>query len=127
MKWSERFIAGLAVNSMRLRHSPVTGYALFIGESFFIPVFLLYSGLITDPLTFRKSPQTIIVALGVTIVAYASTFIAAWITAKIYKYTKSEFWTVYGLSHAQAAVTIPTLVIGLDTGFSTPPCLTPPS
>ena len=111
------FLAGLAVNSMLPRHSPVAGHVLFIGESFFIPVFLLYSGLITDPLTFLKSPQTLIVAVGVTIVAYVSKLIAAWITARIYKYTKSEFWTVYGLSHAQAAVTIPTLVIGLETGL----------
>ncbi|MCE9647797.1 MAG: cation:proton antiporter [Chloroflexi bacterium] len=111
------FLAGLAVNSMLPRHSPVTGHVLFIGESFFIPIFLLYSGLITDPLTFLKSPQTILVAVGVTIVAYISKLIAAWITAKIYKYTRSEFWTVYGLSHAQAAVTIPTLVIGLETGL----------
>ena len=111
------FLAGLAVNSMLPRHSPVTGHVLFIGESFFIPVFLLYSGLITDPLTFLKSPQTIIVAVGVTIVAYVSKFLAAWVTARIYKYTKSEFWTVYGLSHAQAAVTIPTLVVGLETGL----------
>ncbi|MBI5352469.1 MAG: cation:proton antiporter [Chloroflexi bacterium] len=111
------FLAGLAVNSMLPRHSPVNSHVLFIGESFFIPVFLLYSGLITDPLTFLKSPKTIAIAVGVSIVAYASKFIAAWITAKIYKYTKSEFWTVYGLSHAQAAVTIPTLVIGLETGL----------
>ena len=111
------FLAGLAINSMLPRHSPVTGHVLFIGESFFIPVFLLYSGLITDPLTFLKSPQTILVAAGVTIVAYVSKLIAAWITARIYSYTKSEFWTVYGLSHAQAAVTIPTLVIGLETGL----------
>lgn len=111
------FLAGLAVNSMLPRHSPVAGHVLFIGESFFIPVFLLYSGLITDPLTFLKSPQTVIVAIGVTIVAYVSKFIAAWLTARIYKYTRSEFWTVYGLSHAQAAVTIPTLVIGLESGL----------
>ena len=111
------FLAGLAVNSMLPRHSPVAGHVLFIGESFFIPLFLLYSGLITDPLTFLESPRTVIVALGVTVVAYVSKFIAAWITARIYKYTRSEFWTVYGLSHAQAAVTIPTLVIGLNTGL----------
>ncbi len=111
------FLAGLAINATLPRHSPVTGHVLFIGESFFIPVFILYSGLITDPLTFLTSPQTIIVAIGVTIVAYVSKFIAAWITARIYKYTRSEFWTVYGLSHAQAAVTIPTLVIGLETGL----------
>lgn len=111
------FLAGLAINATLPRHSPVTGHVLFIGESFFIPVFILYSGLITDPLTFLESPQTIIVAIGVTIVAYVSKFIAAWVTARIYKYTRSEFWTVYGLSHAQAAVTIPTLVIGLETGL----------
>jgi nucleotide-binding universal stress UspA family protein len=111
------FLAGLAVNSMIPRHSPVTSHVLFIGESFFIPLFLLYSGLITDPLTFLTNPQTVVVAIGVTIVAYVSKLIAAWLTAKIYKYTKAEFWTVYGLSHAQAAVTIPTLVIGLETGL----------
>jgi nucleotide-binding universal stress UspA family protein len=53
----------------------------------------------------------------VTIVAYGSKWIAAWIMARIFKYTRNEFWTVYGLSHAQAAVTIPTLVIGLETGL----------
>ena len=111
------FLAGLAINATLPRHSPVTGHVLFMGESFFIPLFLLYSGMITDPLSFLDNRQTIIVAVGVTIVAYVSKFIAAWITARIFKYTKNEFWTAYGLSHAQAAVTIPTLVIGLETGL----------
>ena len=111
------FLAGLAINATIPRHSPVIGHVLFIGESFFIPVFLLYSGMITNPLSFLENSQTIVVAIGVTIVAYVSKFIAAFITARIYKYTKSEFWTVYGLSHAQAAVTIPTLIIGLEIGL----------
>lgn len=111
------FLAGLAINATIPRHSPVIGHVLFIGESFFIPVFLLYSGMITDPLSFLENRQTIVVALGVTIVAYVSKLAAAWLTARIFKYTRHEFWTVYGLSHAQAAVTIPTLVIGLETGL----------
>src|SRR5215213_1565123 len=111
------FLAGLAINAMLPRHSPVTGHVLFMGESFFIPVFLLYSGMITDPLSFLKDRQTIVVALGVTVVAYVSKLLASWITARIFKYTKNEFWTAYGLSHAQAAVTIPTLIIGLDSGL----------
>lgn len=109
------FLAGLAVNATLPRHSSVTGHVLFMGESFFIPVFLLYSGMITDPLSFLDDSKTIVVALGVTVVAYVSKFFAAWLTARIFKYTKAEFWTAYGLSHAQAAVTIPTLVIGLQT------------
>jgi Kef-type K+ transport system membrane component KefB/nucleotide-binding universal stress UspA family protein len=111
------FLAGLAINITLPRHSPVTGHVLFMGESFFIPVFLLYSGMITDPFTFLKNPQTILIAIGITLVAYISKLLAAWITGRIFHYTKPEFWTVYGLSHAQAAVTIPTLVIGLQTGL----------
>ncbi|HEX2993220.1 MAG TPA: cation:proton antiporter [Anaerolineales bacterium] len=111
------FLAGLAINATLPRHSPVIGHVLFLGESFFIPVFLLYSGMITNPLSFLENSQTIVVALGVTFVAYVSKLMAAWITARIFKYTQKEFWTVYGLSHAQAAVTIPTLVIGLSTGL----------
>lgn len=109
------FLAGLAINATLPRQSSVTGHVLFMGESFFIPVFLLYSGMITDPLSFLDDSKTIVVALGVTVVAYVSKFFAAWLTARIFKYTKAEFWTAYGLSHAQAAVTIPTLVIGLQT------------
>ena len=76
------FLAGLAINATLPRHSPVTGHVLFMGESFFIPLFLLYSGMITDPLSFLDNRQTIIVAVGVTIVAYVSKFIAAWIFCK---------------------------------------------
>jgi nucleotide-binding universal stress UspA family protein len=111
------FLAGLAINATLPRHSPVTGHVLFIGESFFIPVFLLYSGMITDPATVLSGWKTLLVALGVTIVAYVSKLAASWLTGKIFKYTRDEFWTVYGLSHAQAAVTIPTLVIGLQIGL----------
>lgn len=111
------FLAGLAINATLPRHSPVKGHVLFIGEAFFIPVFLLYSGMITNPLSFLENSQTVVVAIGVTVVAYVSKFIASWITARIYKYTRAEFWTVFGLSHAQAAVTIPTLIIGLETGL----------
>lgn len=111
------FLAGLAINATLPRHSPVTGHVLFMGESFFIPLFLLYSGMITDPLTLIKNPQAIYIVIGILFVAYVSKFIAAWITGKLFHYTKAELFTVFGLSHAQAAVTIPTLVIGMQIGL----------
>jgi Kef-type K+ transport system membrane component KefB len=114
------FLAGLGINATIPRHSPVTSHVLFIGESLFIPVFLLYSGMITDPLSFLKNSDTIRIAAGVTAVAYVSKFIAAWITGRLFRYSRDEFWTTFGLSHAQAAVTIPTLVIGLNLGLFSP-------
>ena len=113
------FLAGLAINATLPRHSPVSGHVLFMGESFFIPVFLLYSGMITDPLTLVRNPDAIFLALGILVVAYFSKFLASWITSKIFHYSKAEFWTVFGLSHAQAAVTIPTLIIGMQLGLFT--------
>ena len=111
------FLAGLAINATLPRHSPVSGHVLFMGESFFIPLFLLYSGMITDPLTLVRNPDSILVAVGILIVAYGSKFLAAFITGRIFHYTKAELMTAYGLSHAQAAVTIPTLVIGMQIGL----------
>lgn len=113
------FLAGLAINATLPRHSPVASHVLFMGESFFIPVFLLYSGMITDPLTLVRNPGVILLALGIVGVAYVSKFLASLFTAKIFHYSKTEFWTVFGLSHAQAAVTIPTLIIGLQLGIFT--------
>ena len=111
------FLAGLAINATLPRHSPVSGHVLFMGESFFIPLFLLYSGMITDPLTLVRNPDSILVAVGILIVAYGSKFLAAFVTGRIFRYTKAELMTAYGLSHAQAAVTIPTLVIGMQVGL----------
>jgi Kef-type K+ transport system membrane component KefB/nucleotide-binding universal stress UspA family protein len=111
------FLAGLAINATLPRHSPVSGHVLFMGESFFIPLFLLYSGMITDPLSLVKNPEAILIAVGILFVAYVSKFLAAWITGKIFHYSKAELFTAFGLSHAQAAVTIPTLVIGRQIGL----------
>lgn len=111
------FLAGLAINATLPRHSPVSGHVLFMGESFFIPLFLLYSGMITDPLSLVKNPGAILIAVGILFVAYFSKFLAAWITGKLFHYSKDELFTAFGLSHAQAAVTIPTLVIGRQIGL----------
>ena len=111
------FLAGLAINATLPRHSPVSGHVLFMGESFFIPLFLLYSGMITDPLSLVRNPGAILVAVGILFVAYVSKFLAALITGRLFHYSKAELFTAFGLSHAQAAVTIPTLVIGRQIGL----------
>lgn len=111
------FLAGLAVNATLPHHGPVINRVSFMGEAFFIPIFLVYSGMITDPLAFIGDRETILIALGVSGIAYASKFVAAWLAARIFRYSKEELMTIWGLSQAQAAVTIPTLVLGLGAGL----------
>jgi hypothetical protein len=111
------FLAGLAINSTLPHHSPVIGRVLFLGEAFFIPVFLIYSGMITDPLAFVTDTETITIGIGLTVVAYVAKFIAAWLAARVFRYSHDELWTVFGLSQAQAAVTLPTVLVGVELGL----------
>lgn len=111
------FLAGLAINSTLPHRSAITSRVLFVGEALFIPIFLVYSGMITDPKAFISDGTTILIGLGVTAIAYSSKFIAAWVVGRIFKYSRAETMTVWGLSQAQAAVTIPTLILGLQAGL----------
>jgi Kef-type K+ transport system membrane component KefB/nucleotide-binding universal stress UspA family protein len=113
------FIAGLAINATLPRHSAITSRVLFVGESLFIPIFLVHSGMITNPGAFLTTRDTMLIGLGVSFVAYASKFAAAWLAARLFKYSPAEMMATWGLSQAQAAVTIPTLVIGLQIGLFT--------
>ncbi len=111
------FLAGLAINSTLPHHSPVVGRILFIGESLFIPIFLIYSGMITDAGSFIRDSNTLMVGIGMTVIAYIAKFLAAWITGRVYGYSWAEVMTVFGLSQAQAAVTLPTIIVGVELGL----------
>jgi Kef-type K+ transport system membrane component KefB/nucleotide-binding universal stress UspA family protein len=111
------FLAGLAINATLPRHSAITSRVLFVGESLFIPIFLVHSGMITNPGAFLTGFDTLVIGLGVSFIAYTSKLFAAWIAGRLFKYSSAEKWITWGLSQAQAAVTIPTLVIGLQTGL----------
>lgn len=111
------FLAGLAINATLPHRSAVVGHVLFIGQSFFIPVFLVYSGMITDIGVFLQGWQTVLIGAGMTFIAYASKLLAAGIAARLFRYSQDEMMTVWGLSQAQAAVTIPTLIIGMELGL----------
>ncbi|HZW03297.1 MAG TPA: cation:proton antiporter, partial [Anaerolineaceae bacterium] len=113
------FLAGLAINATLPHSSAVTGHVLFVGESFFIPVFLMFSGMMTDPTAFIGvgGGGALLVSTGITVVAYTSKWLAAWLVGRIFHYSRDEQYTAFGLSHAQAAVTVPTLLIGLQAGL----------
>lgn len=111
------FLAGLAINSMLPHRSMVVGRVLFLGEALFIPVFLIYSGMITDPTAFLAGAETLALGFALTAVAYLTKLIAAWIAARIYGFSFADTMTIWGLSQAQAAVTLPTVIVGVELGL----------
>ena len=111
------FLAGLAINATLPHRSLVVGRVLFLGEALFIPVFLIYSGMITNPAAFITSAETLGVGVALTLIAYLTKYIAAWLAGRVYGYTHPEVLTIWGLSQAQAAVTLPTVLVGVNIGL----------
>lgn len=111
------FLAGLAINATIPHRSAVMGRVLFIGESFFIPIFLLSIGMIIDPSAFLTDERTLIISAGAVITIYVSKYLASWITARLSGYSHDETMIMWGLSQAQAAATLAVTLVGVQIGL----------
>ena len=111
------FLAGLAINATLPAHSAVGGQILFLGESLFIPMFMIYVGLIINPLAFVTDRQALLLGLAMTAGVYVTKFAAAWVTSVIFRYSRDELLTFWGLSQAQAAATVATILVGVEIGL----------
>ena len=81
---------------------------------FFIPFFLIGVGMLIDVKNVFSGPNTLIVALVMSLVSTTSKYIAAVITQKTFKMTKEEGLMIFGLSNAQAAATLAAVMIGYN-------------
>ncbi|WP_332689142.1 cation:proton antiporter [Halalkalibacter lacteus] len=111
------FLAGLALNRFIFEQSPLMNRIKFIGNSLFIPFFLLSVGmlmdlsiLISDPSAWKKA--TLVVALVVI-----GKYLATWITGKFYRYSGEEVKLMFGLTIPQAAATLAATLVGFDLGL----------
>ncbi|MFP3854718.1 MAG: cation:proton antiporter, partial [Anaerolineales bacterium] len=111
------FIAGLAINATLPRHSPVSGRVLFVGESLFIPIFLIFTGMRTDPLAVLSNPLSLLTGVLLTAAVLSTKFAASWLTSKLFGFERDEMLTMWGLSQAQAAATLAALLVGVEAGI----------
>jgi Kef-type K+ transport system membrane component KefB len=111
------FLAGFAVNATLPRHSLAMTRVLFIGESFFIPIFLLNIGMLLNVGIFFTDGRALLIGAGMVVAVYVTKYIAAWITAKIYDYNHNEVMVMWGLSQAQAASTLAATLVGVELGI----------
>lgn len=111
------FLAGLAVNSTLPSRSPVVDRILFLGEAFFIPIFVIYIGMIVDPVTVFTEPSTALAGWMMIATVYLSKLIPAWIVSGIFHYSRDELLTLWGISQAQATTTLAVLLVGVEMGM----------
>jgi len=111
------FLAGLAFNKIIPQSSVLMNRLIFIGNTLFIPFFLLSAGMLVDLRLFFAGSKELIFALVLSGVALLTKYFAAQITGFIYKYTKYERRIIYGLSASHAAATLAVIKVGFDIGL----------
>ncbi|HRP89206.1 MAG TPA: cation:proton antiporter [Edaphocola sp.] len=111
------FVAGLALNKLIPHSSALMNRIEFIGNSLFIPFFLISVGMIVNVNVIMSGPMALIIAGALTIVAITGKWLAAFLTQKVFKYSGAQRQVIFGLSSAHAAATLAVILVGHEAGI----------
>lgn len=111
------FMAGLALNKLIPHSSALMNRIEFIGNSLFIPFFLISVGMLVDIRVIMNGPVALIVAGTLSVVAITGKWFAAWFTQLFFKYSKPQRQLIFGLSSAHAAATLAVILVGYKAGI----------
>ncbi len=111
------FVSGLALNRLIPHSSALMNRIEFIGNSLFIPFFLISVGMLVDVKVILKGPTALIVAGTLSVVALAGKWLAAWFTQISFKYLPVQRQLIFGLSSAHAAATLAVILVGYQAGI----------
>lgn len=111
------FLAGLVLNRMIPASSQLMNRVQFVGNSFFIPFFLLYIGMIVDVEVLIKSPASWIIMATMLATNVGTKFVSSKITQKIFSFTRAEGMVIFGLTTTEAAATLAATIVGYRLGI----------
>ncbi len=111
------FVAGLALNKLIPHSSALMNRIEYIGNSLFIPFFLISVGMIVDISVILSGPMALIIAGTLTVVAIFGKWMAAFFTQLIFGFTKGQRNLIFGLSSAHAAATLAVILVGYNAGI----------
>ncbi|QXL83870.1 cation:proton antiporter [Comamonas sp. NLF-1-9] len=111
------FAAGLALNRQIPNSSALMNRIEYIGNSLFIPFFLISVGMIVDIRVVFDGFTVLLIALALTITAFAGKYLAADLTARIFRLKSPQRDLIFGLSSAHAAATLAVVIVGYRAGI----------
>lgn len=111
------FTAGLVLNPLIPKTSPLMNKIEFVGNSLFIPFFLISVGMIIDLSAIFSGSRTLWIALTLTLVAFAGKWLAAFFTARFLHYSPSQKQLIFGLSSSHAVATLAVITVGFNMGI----------
>ncbi|MFP4488025.1 MAG: cation:proton antiporter [Bacteroidales bacterium] len=110
------FFAGLALNRLIPSSSALMNRIDFVGNTLFIPFFLISVGMLVNLGILFTGFRPILYAVLFITLAISSKWVAAWVTKVIFRQTKAEMNTIFGLTSARAAATLAVAMVGLSYG-----------
>jgi Kef-type K+ transport system membrane component KefB/nucleotide-binding universal stress UspA family protein len=111
------FAAGIVLNRLVPQSSALMNRIDFIGNTLFIPFFLISVGMLVNVHVIFSGPMAIIIALTLSAVAISGKWLAAWFTQLIFHYSKNQRQLIFGLSSTHAAATLAVIIVGYQAGI----------
>ena len=108
------FMAGLALNKLIPYSSTLMNRIEFIGQSIFIPFFLISVGMLVDIKVLLNGPAAVIIAVTLSVVALIGKWLAASATSYTFWYTADQRRLIFGLSSSHAAATLAVILVGFQ-------------
>lgn len=111
------FLAGLAVNRFVGEGTLVRERLEVLGSALFIPLFLISTGMLVDPMALGSSPRTLAMGGAFAATALGSKWLAAWPSARWLGFTRNELGMMVSLSSGQAAGALAAVIVAADLGL----------
>lgn len=111
------FAAGLTLNRLIPPTSSLMNRIEFVGNSLFIPFFLISVGMLIDIKVLSQGSQALIVAGSLTAVAVLGKWLASYTTGVIFSFSPAQRNLIFGLSSAHAAATLAVILVGYNIGL----------
>ena len=105
------FLCGVSLNRLLPNRSPLMSRINFMGNSVFVPMFLISVGLMIDIQAFWSGWATVMIAVVMIVTKLLGKSIAAWMAQGVFRFSKHERQLVFGLTHATAAGTLAIVTI----------------
>lgn len=106
------FVAGLALNKLIPHSSALMNRIEFIGNSLFIPFFLISVGMLVNLSVVFRDSKALTIAITLSLVALFGKWFAAWISQIAFKFSKAQRQLIFGLSSSHAAATLAIILVG---------------
>ncbi|MEA4863155.1 MAG: cation:proton antiporter [Victivallaceae bacterium] len=108
------FLMGAVFNRLIPEQSALMNRLVFVGNTLFIPFFLISVGMLVNPRVMVASPRSWLVTAVMVICVIGTKYAAARLTRKIFGYGAAAGNVIFGLSVVQAAATLAAVIVGYN-------------